>query len=164
MSRSKHKPDLLRGTRTAPEKLAKLRALPSDHPIKVKNRDRARAWRKAHPGYGGRQRVAKDAWLRENDPDEYRRRTRTRALRKYGLTEQAWEALFDKQGRACAICKSDDSFGRWHTDHDATVGFKAVRGILCVRCNIGLGQFLHNTQTLYLAVGYLQEWEDGRKD
>lgn len=153
-----------RGSRTSSEKLAALRALPSDHPIKVKNRERARQWRLEHPGYSGKQEAAKMSWLKANDPEEYTRRkskyaasARTRGLKKYGLTEESWNALFEAQGRCCAICGTDDSCGRWHTDHDPDKGFTAVRGILCVRCNIGIGQFLHDPRILCEAVIYLQE-------
>ena len=59
--------------------------------------------------------------------------------RNYGLTLAAWEALFDGQGRSCAICETTNpgSVKGWHTDHDHET--LRVRGILCKQCNTTLG-------------------------
>lgn len=116
-----------------------------------------RAWREANRdhlnAYNRRQRAAK----RAADPVAARAANRSKSLRRYGLTVVAWEALFDSQGRRCAICSSMTSGdGRWHTDHDASVGYTAVRGILCVRCNIGIGQLDHDSVRLRSAINYLQ--------
>jgi hypothetical protein len=60
---------------------------------------------------------------------------------KYGLTIAAWEALFEGQGRACAICCSKSARGKagvgWCTDHDHETG--EVRGIICQPCNLLVG-------------------------
>ena len=62
---------------------------------------------------------------------------------KYNLTEQEWNALFEKQGRCCAICECTTPGGKkgWHTDHDHLTG--KVRGILCTRCNHRVGHLEH---------------------
>jgi hypothetical protein len=59
--------------------------------------------------------------------------------RNYGLSLVAWEAMFDGQGRRCAICGTADANSRkgWQTDHDHETG--RVRGILCMSCNTFLG-------------------------
>jgi hypothetical protein len=58
---------------------------------------------------------------------------------KYGLTPKAWEDLFNRQGRVCGSCGSQDAghSAGWHTDHCHQTG--AVRGILCAPCNRALG-------------------------
>jgi hypothetical protein len=62
---------------------------------------------------------------------------------KYGLTVEAWEKLFDAQGRRCAICGSNKPGSReWHTDHDHAT--KQVRGILCQHCNHLVGNLGDN--------------------
>lgn len=53
------------------------------------------------------------------------------------MATPAWEGMFDRQGRACAICRTADAV--WHTDHDHDLGH--VRGILCANCNLKLGHF-----------------------
>ena len=56
---------------------------------------------------------------------------------KYDMTCPQWHAMFDEQGRACYICKSEHPRGRvWHIDHDHRTGH--VRGILCIYCNTHL--------------------------
>jgi DNA-directed RNA polymerase subunit RPC12/RpoP len=59
--------------------------------------------------------------------------------RWYGITQEEWDALFEKQGRVCAICKSTTSKTKfaWHTDHDHVTN--KVRGILCQPCNNKIG-------------------------
>lgn len=93
-----------------------------------------------------RQKIARAA-----DPVRYRGYT----LSRYGLTVATWEALFDAQGRACAICRSINA-STWHTDHDAAIGLHAVRGILCQRCNMGVGLFDDNPAALSRAALYLE--------
>lgn len=60
-------------------------------------------------------------------------------LRKYGLTQEQYDALFEKQYGVCAICKQPAG-KPWFTlaiDHDHETG--EVRGLLCVTCNTRLG-------------------------
>lgn len=67
-------------------------------------------------------------------------------FRKYGLSQDVWEALFNSQGRVCRICRTDKHGGMgWSTDHDHNCCpgekccGKCVRGILCAGCNSALG-------------------------
>ena len=62
----------------------------------------------------------------------------TRLQRKYGITSEQWNVLFNVQNRCCAICKSTSPKSKWgwHTDHRHGGG---VRGILCRACNITVG-------------------------
>lgn len=65
---------------------------------------------------------------------------------------QAQEA-FERQGGKCGICKRPftDSPRR---DHDHKTG--AFRALLCNGCNLGLGAFEDNVESLLEAVRYLQ--------
>jgi hypothetical protein len=100
-------------------------------------------------------REKRNAYQREwykNNPDKnrsYRRKSR------FGITSQEWDAMFDSQGRCCAICSSDDPANKrgWHTDHDHATG--AVRGVLCERCNHLLGHARDNQIILEKAIQYL---------
>ena len=66
------------------------------------------------------------------------RRCRLRA--RYGLSTADYDALLIQQDGVCRICKRSCSTGkRLAVDHDHGTG--AVRGLLCRRCNIGLGHF-----------------------
>lgn len=83
-------------------------------------------------------------------------RERARTLRLYGLTQDDWDALVRKQRNRCAICKTDKPGGRgerWHVDHDHLTG--QVRGLLCHRCNMGIGFFLDDPEVIKAAASYV---------
>jgi hypothetical protein len=95
------------------------------------------------------------AWLaawREKNPDKYKN---NHLKRKYGITVDQWNLLFELQDNKCAICKcSDPGTTGWATDHDHLTG--KVRGILCYSCNWGLGNFKDNILILEEAGRYLR--------
>jgi hypothetical protein len=84
-------------------------------------------------------------------------RQRVNRLRqKYQMTEAEWWELFDRQGCACAICKEPEPGGKgWHVDHCHDTG--AVRGILCMRCNTGIGMLRDSPAIVRRAVDYLEQ-------
>ena len=69
---------------------------------------------------------------------------------RYGLDKATFERLDSTQGGLCAICRRNPAA---HVDHDHTTG--RVRGLLCFRCNGGLGQFNDDPMTLAMAIAYL---------
>jgi recombination endonuclease VII len=84
---------------------------------------------------------------------------------KHGLTPEAFDALLAAQDYRCAICRSDEPGGKgtWHIDHDhrccptARSCTRCRRGLLCDRCNWGLGLFLDDPGILRRAIDYLAE-------
>lgn len=84
-------------------------------------------------------------------------------FRQYKVTPEKLKDLFALQGNACAICKKNMSIdSRFTIDHDhsccsgiVTCG-KCVRGILCDKCNLGLGSFEDSTTFLEAAVEYVK--------
>lgn len=70
--------------------------------------------------------------------------------KKYGLTLEAYEALLAEQEGSCFICHSEEDLV---VDHDHDTG--DVRGILCRKCNSGLGMFKDNPELLTKAAEYL---------
>jgi hypothetical protein len=76
----------------------------------------------------------------------------------------------EDQGHKCAICSTTEPGGRgdFHVDHDHETG--EVRSLLCCKCNLGLGYFNDNIETLLDAVEYLRSYknkgnmENGRMD
>ncbi len=84
------------------------------------------------------------------------RRRRVNLKMLYGLSVEAFDALLASQGHRCGICREAvPSRGRCANavDHDHTTG--AVRGILCMKCNAGLGQFRDSPAFLRAAADYL---------
>jgi len=90
--------------------------------------------------------------------------TRMLNLRRYGLTPETFDAMLAAQDRQCAICRTADPGGQgWHVDHDHTCCNtrkrscgSCTRGILCTRCNIGLGNFKDSPELLQAAITYLE--------
>lgn len=82
--------------------------------------------------------------------------------RRYGLTKESYDALLAKQGGVCGLCKQP--LVKAHVDHDhsccptkAKCCGRCVRGIICERCNFGLGNFNDNVELLKLAIEYLEK-------
>jgi len=60
--------------------------------------------------------------------------------RKYGLTREMWDKMFEAQNRVCALCQKRTTGrgnGRLDVDHCHETG--RVRGLLCRHCNTALG-------------------------
>lgn len=90
-------------------------------------------------------------------PNYYRLHWRVRRLElMYGLKPGQYETLLAAQGGGCAICGRTDPGGRglFHVDHDHANN--CVRGLLCQRCNMGLGLFNDNSTVLANAIRYLR--------
>lgn len=75
--------------------------------------------------------------------------------RNYGITLEQFNWLLAGQGSKCPICyTSVPSSGRaCHVDHDHKSG--RVRGVLCGKCNVGLGQARDTADILRAAAAYL---------
>lgn len=109
--------------------------------------------KRSKPGQKAYQRV----WVNKKNA-KLRREGRSRDISlkmRYGISEAEWEALFDSQGRCCAICGTPKPRSKvgWHTDHDHDT--RKVRGILCEHCNRGLGMYQDDISLLRRAAVYL---------
>ena len=100
---------------------------------------------------------------KENNPERARRSDRKQSLRKYGLTETDWQTMLDRQNGVCAICANAETVlhqngvtRRLAVDHCHATG--AARGLLCSKCNHGLGNFDDNPELLLIAAEYLRRY------
>jgi len=97
--------------------------------------------------------VAKE-WRGKNKDkvSEYNRKSR---IKRLGVESFDFDGMLATQGGACAICRNPEKpkLKGWHVDHCHSTG--KIRGILCQHCNIGLGQFRDNVETLNAAIAYL---------
>lgn len=88
-----------------------------------------------------------------------------RRLTNYGMTEYDWNRMNEAQGEACKICLKHELHGPTqaskplHVDHDHKTG--KVRGLLCQRCNRGLGHFFDSPDILFAAAQYLNSFDPG---
>lgn len=108
----------------------------------------------------------KKEWARKNSDNlvikvrEYRRKNRDKTKKwntkqRYNLDLEDVNNILIKQNNLCKIC--NDSLTQYHIDHNHKTNF--VRGILCKKCNTGLGMFRDNTDYLFSAIEYLKENE-----
>lgn len=75
----------------------------------------------------------------------------------YGVGKAELDALFVRQGGVCAICGTDNPSGgrrkRFAVDHCHKTG--KVRGLLCNRCNVGVGSFRDDPLLAVEAAAYI---------
>lgn len=80
-------------------------------------------------------------------------------IHKYGMTLAEFSEMVERQGGGCAICGKEiylTSTGRIFRlciDHCHDTG--EIRGVLCTRCNTGIGMFRDDPELLGLAIQYL---------
>lgn len=120
------------------------------------NTEAQKEWRQNNDG---KCRSYHKKWYFENK-DLALKTTRKRDLGKYGISEEDYDKLFEKQKSVCAICgkpetrKQNDKITLLCVDHDHETG--VVRGLLCHTCNIGIGM-LNSTILLERAKNYLND-------
>src|SRR6266567_8999063 len=116
--------------------------------------------RSADPEYR-KKKSAYDRAYRAAHKDEINARKRAQYVagpgitlkRRYGMTTGDYDALLARQGGVCAICKKK-SKRRLVVDHCHLLN--KVRGLLCHKCNLGLGMFDDDTDRLRAAIAYLE--------
>lgn len=108
-------------------------------------------YRSTEAGARSRRR-AKRRWIEDNR--EYF------LMRNYGIGLAEYEAMWDAQDAKCAICGTENAGTR--TDwlvvdhcHDSNV----VRGLLCVHCNLAIGQMADDPARLRAAADYLDRFK-----
>lgn len=99
------------------------------------------------------------AWRRANR-DKLSARNRDKYMkRRYGISRADYDALFERQGGVCAICRKR-SKERLCVDHCHVTGM--IRGLLCRKCNFGLGSLCDDQRALVAALAYLGARSDDR--
>ncbi len=90
-----------------------------------------------------------------------RKETRKWAMMKFqhGITKKQWQAVLHTQNFCCAICESVFVAGRRSAlnacvDHDHATG--RLRGLLCRRCNQGIGLLQDSGGVAEKAAAYLK--------
>ena len=84
---------------------------------------------------------------------KYKQDKNIRYLKVYGISMADYGLILNKQNGVCAICGKTDirSLG---VDHCHKT--KKVRGLLCYNCNLALGYFKDNVESLIKAIAYLK--------
>ena len=81
---------------------------------------------------------------------------RNHLVEKYGITPEDYEVMLAEQHNRCVICGKDQSEEGFAlaVDHDHDSG--KIRGLLCQKCNRGLGDFRDDSRLLRRAADYLE--------
>jgi hypothetical protein len=89
--------------------------------------------------------------------------TRSGLKSRFGLTPESKQIMCKKQKELCAICKLPfgSSFNT-HIDHIHGSNPVIIRGLLCSKCNTGLGQFKDSISNLQNAIDYLSRFKNGQ--
>src|ERR1700676_795132 len=77
--------------------------------------------------------------------------------RYYGLTMSEYDELFKQQKGRCKICNRHQTEFERRFDVDHCHKKNHIRGLLCIRCNRGLGLFHDNVKVLAKAITYLKD-------
>lgn len=86
------------------------------------------------------------------------RKRPTQWERRYGISRAGYDRMLMEQHGVCAICGGTDGTRKLAVDHDHETG--RVRGLLCTRCNVGLGYFRDARNVLENAISYLDRAEE----
>jgi len=98
------------------------------------------------------------AWREQNPESDVRKHLR----RKYGMTLEQYNFLFEKQKGLCALCRKpettkrnskSDSPERLAVDHCHDTG--RIRGLLCFKCNTAVGSIGDDEESARRVVEYL---------
>ena len=110
---------------------------------------------------------AKARWRAANpEKNELTKYARKYVLKRYGLTEESYDALLASQGGGCAICGllPEQDRRKLSVDHDHTCCpeklqscGRCVRGLLCSNCNTALGLMRDDPARLSAAIAYLSK-------
>ena len=74
---------------------------------------------------------------------------------KYGISAKECHQMLIDQGGVCAICKTLPDDKALCVDHNHETG--VVRGLLCLHCNTGIGNFRDDPHLLDAAMRYVTD-------
>lgn len=114
-------------------------------------------WRDANPE---KLKESQKKWMEKN-PEKFKAIIFKNMLKQYGITESDFNKIVLNQNGVCSVCgkspgASKKNQTRLSIDHDHKTG--KMRGLLCHKCNVGLGHFNDNPDLLIAALAYLKKW------
>lgn len=92
---------------------------------------------------------------RKRNPEKVREHALRAKAKLYGLTLEQYKELLAKTDGCCSICGDrPKSSKNLHIDHDHKTS--VVRGLLCMKCNVGLRAFREDPELMLKAMWYLR--------
>ncbi len=132
--------------------------------VRVRQRERAKIWLEI-PGVREKNNTRSKEWRQANA----NRMRNNKLLTDYNITLKEYDQKLENQGGVCAICgDAPNSYRKGQLiqlavdhDHDCCPGSKScgrcVRGLLCARCNTGLG-IVDSPELLRKRADYIDFW------
>lgn len=114
-------------------------------------RQKSRNWRKRNLKKARRREREKRREYVQRHKEKIKQEKRVQLLKSYGLTPEQYASMETSQRGKCAIC---DHEVKLCVDHDHGSG--KVRGLLCRKCNVGIGIFKDSPKLLSRAILYLR--------
>lgn len=81
-------------------------------------------------------------------------------VKKYGITINQYNEMFEEQKGCCKICGTHQNELNKRLVIDHCHETNLVRGLLCDKCNRGIGHFNDNVELLLTAIKYLNQNND----
>jgi len=102
--------------------------------------------------------IPKPKIVKDTNPEVVKLDAKKRMLKhRYRLDYDDYLLMYEQQDGKCKICNTDKELGTVNgllVDHCHTTN--KVRGLLCNRCNSGLGHFEDNLELLNNAIEYIK--------
>lgn len=105
-------------------------------------------------------RAAENTARQKANPERCRDATRKC---RYGITRQQYDMLLESQNGVCAICTNPETkkikgkVCNLHVDHDHETN--EIRGLLCGKCNLGIGAFNDDVHIMQRAIEYILRYK-----
>ena len=92
----------------------------------------------------------KDKWS-----ECWKKRTTNRRIKQFGINEEKYNKMVEKVNNRCEICgkHTKELKKSLCIDHDHNTG--KIRGLLCSDCNVAIGRFKDNINSIKNAIKYL---------
>jgi len=88
--------------------------------------------------------------------ESQRRRSRKTTIKEHGLTLEQYQEMYDEQNGCCAICSIHQNELKQALCVDHNHQTNKIRGLLCGKCNRGIGYLNDNIDLLQAAINYLK--------
>jgi hypothetical protein len=139
------------------------------HPdARRKRRDRERerereVARQRLPGdeFAEKKRARARAWYQNNKARAIATRRAYRWRHEYGVSPEQVELMRVAQNNRCGSCFENFGTETPSVDHCHTSG--EVRGLLCTKCNLGIGHFQDSPTRMRQGADYIERWLARRK-
>ncbi len=98
-------------------------------------------------------------WYQDNKARAAVNSKKSKLRTQYGISLETYDAMMEEQKWHCPICgvelNKEETATSPRIDHNHETG--QVRGILCMKCNSGLGMFKDSPLLLMRAAAYLED-------